>query len=118
MAILDFNIAAERKKRESARKPDTKPSLALKQYAGNYDEPAYGRAEVTCEDDKLVIRWGRFTFRLEHYHFDTFTAIPIEPKDEILSFDRTTFDAQFRLGTNGEVEGMKFLEQDFKRAKK
>jgi CubicO group peptidase (beta-lactamase class C family) len=118
MSALDFNIAVGQKKREAARKPDTKPSLALKQYAGGYDEPAYGRAEVAVEDDKFVIRWGRFTFRLEHYHYDTFTAIPVAPKDEVVSFDRSTFDVQFRLGTNGEVEGMKFLEQDFKRAKK
>jgi CubicO group peptidase (beta-lactamase class C family) len=118
MGVLDFNIATGQKKREAARKPDTKPSLAIKQYAGSYDEPAYGRAEVTCDDDKLAIRWGRFTFRLEHYHYDMFTAIPVAPKDEIVSFDRSTFDVQFRLGTNGEVEAMKFLDQDFKRAKK
>jgi len=60
---------------------------------------------VAAEGDRLSIRWGKFTFRAEHYHFDTFTAIPVEPKDEVVSFDRTTFDVQFRLGTNGEVEG-------------
>ena len=35
-----------------------------------------------------------------------------------MSFDRGTFDVQFRLGVNGEVEGMKFLDQEFRRAKK
>jgi len=118
LSALDFQVAVTKKKRESTRKPDTKPSLSLGGYAGGYDEPAYGRAEVAAEGDKLVLRWGKFTFRLEHYHFDTFTAIPVEPKDEVVSFDRTTFDVQFRLGTNGEVEGVKFLDQDFKRAKK
>ncbi len=57
---------------------------------------------MTVEEEKLEVRWGRFTFRLEHYHFDTFTAIPVAPKDEVVSFDRSTFDVQFRLGTNGE----------------
>src|SRR5205807_2598650 len=83
-------------------KPDTKPSLPLKSYAGTYEERAYGKAEVAVEDDKLTVRCGKLAFRLEHYHFDTFTAVPVEPADEVVSFDRSTFEAQFRLGTNGE----------------
>jgi CubicO group peptidase (beta-lactamase class C family) len=113
---LDAQAAERLKKRASDRKPDTKPSLELKEYAGNYDEPAYGRAEVTRDNDKLGLKWGKFTFRLEHYHYDTFTAVPVEPKDEIVSTDRSAFDVQFRLGTNGQVEGMKFLDQEFKKA--
>lgn len=118
LTLLDFNVGVARKKRETDRKPDTKPSLPLKDYAGTYEEPAYGRAEVTVEGDALAIRWGKFTFRTEHYHFDTFTAIPAEPKADVISFDRGTFDVQFRLGADGEVEGLKFLDQVFRRAKK
>lgn len=118
LTLHDFNTALSKKKRESARKLNTKPSLDLKSYAGGYEERAYGRAEVVFEDDKLMIRWGQYTFRLEHYHYDTFTAIPVEPKDELISFDRSTFEVQFHLGTNGEVRGMTFLEQGFRRAKK
>lgn len=117
-AALDFNTAVARQARDNKRKPDTKPSLAPTDYAGGYEERAYGRAEVSVKDDKLVIRWGKYTFRTEHYHFDTFTATPVEPKADVVSFDRSTFEVQFRLGTNGEVEGMKFLDQEFKRAKK
>jgi len=114
---LDATTAKRMEKREKDRKPDTKPSLPLKDYAGKFDEPAYGRAEVVLEDGKLMIRWGRYSFRLDHYHFDTFTAVAIKPADEIISFDRSTFEVLFRLGTNGEIEGMKFLEQEFKKAK-
>lgn len=117
-ALLDFNVAAGKKKRESSRKPDTKPSLALSKYAGAFDERAYGTLEVTCEGDKLSLKWGKYTFRLEHYHFDTFTAVPVEPKDDVVSFDRSTFDLQFKLNTGGEVEGLRFLDQEFRRAKK
>ncbi|MBA4186933.1 MAG: hypothetical protein C0467_02840 [Planctomycetaceae bacterium] len=118
MALLDFNTAVRFKKREAERKPDTKPSLALKSYVGSYDETAYGRAEVWREADKLMLRCGKFTFRLDHYHFDTFTAVPVEPADEVVSFDRATIDLQFRLGTNGEVEGIRFLDQEFKKSRK
>jgi len=73
---------------------------------------------VKFADDKLTLAWGKYTFRLEHYHYDTFTAVPVEPKDEVVSSDRGAFDAQFRLGTNGQVEGMKFLDQEFKKVAK
>lgn len=118
LALLDFQTAAGRKKREAARKPDTKPSLALKDYAGGYEERAYGRADVALENDALVIRWGKLTFRLEHYNHDTFTAIPVAPKDEVVSFDRTTFEVQFHLNGAGEAAGMRFLDQAFGRAAK
>jgi CubicO group peptidase (beta-lactamase class C family) len=114
---LDAANIKRMEKREKDRKKNTKPGLALKEYAGNFDEPAYGRAEVSVEDDKLVLRWGRYTFRLEHYHFDTFTAIAVKPADEVFQFDRSTYDVLFRLGTNGEVDGVKFFDQEFKKAK-
>jgi CubicO group peptidase (beta-lactamase class C family) len=116
--LLDFNTTVRLKKRESDRKPDTKPSLPLKSFAGVYDEPAYGRAEVLLDGEKLSVKWGKFTFRLEHYHFDTFTVVPVEPSKDVVSFDRSTLELQFRLGTNGEVESMKFLDQEFRKAKK
>jgi hypothetical protein len=72
---------------------------------------------VVLEKEKLIAKWGKFTFRLDHYHFDTFTAVPIEPVDEVISFDRSTFDVQFRLGVKGEIEGVRILDQEFKKAK-
>ena len=116
--LTDFNAAAAKRNRAAARKPDTKPSLELSRYAGPYEERAYGRAEVRWDGEKLTAKWGRYTFRLEHYHYDTFTAVPVEPVDEVRAFDRSTFDVQFRLGASGEVEAVRFLEQEFRRAKK
>jgi CubicO group peptidase (beta-lactamase class C family) len=118
LALFDFNAVAAKAKRTGERKPDTKPSLPLKSYAGNYDEPAYGRAEVSVEGDNLKVHWGKLVFRLEHWHFDTFTATPVEPADEVISFDRSTFEVQFRLDAKGEIEGLKVLDQEFKRVKK
>jgi CubicO group peptidase (beta-lactamase class C family) len=115
LSLFEFNIAATRKKHESARKPDTKPSLPMKSYTGNYNEAAYGRADVTFDGENLLVRWGRYKFRLDHFHFDTFTAIPIEPVDEIISFDRSTLDVQFHIGVAGEVDGMKLFDQNFQK---
>ena len=105
-AAFDFDIAVAKKKRENARRADSTPSRELKAYAGKYDEPAYGRATVTLDDGKLKVAWGRYVFRLDHYHFDTFTAIPVEvPADtSVAQFDRSTFEVQFRLAAGWEKQ--------------
>lgn len=117
LALLDLATTARNKKRQADRKPDTKPSLPLASYAGSYEERAYGMLEVVLEKERLVGKWGKFTFRLDHYHFDTFTAVPIEPADEVISYDRSTFELQFRLGVKGDIEGVKVFDQEFKKGK-
>jgi hypothetical protein len=112
----ESNVAAAKKKRDAARKPDTKPSLPLKAYVGAYDEPAYGRIDVTLKNDALIGRYGKFVFRLDHYHFDTFTAVPVEPRDDAIASDRRTVEWHFRLGANGQMEELKgFGGQVFKK---
>ena len=96
----------------------TDPNLPLEKYAGKYEEAGYGTTTIAFADDKLTAKWGKYTFRLDHYHFDTFTAVPVEPKDDIVSFDRSTFEVQFKLGTDGGVTGLRFLDQDFTAVKK
>jgi CubicO group peptidase (beta-lactamase class C family) len=62
-------------KLEKARVPNTKPSLALSEYAGTYSGTMFGDAKVTNEDGKLVLRLlpsSLFVGDLEHWHFDTF----------------------------------------------
>ncbi len=118
MARLDSQAAARLQKRETNRKPDTKPSLPLKDYVGGFDESAYGRADVSLDGKKLLLKWGKFTYRLDHYHFDSFTAVPVEPKDDTVAFDRVTFDVQFQLGADGHVGSLKFLDQEFEKLKK
>lgn len=113
--VQDFIAKNALGKRTVNRKPDTKPSREAKAYAGTYEHPAYGTATVTADGDKLTLKWGKFTLRLDHYHFDTFTGVPIEPKKEVLSFDRTVIDVSFRLGTDGEVASMEFVGQDYKK---
>lgn len=97
--------------RQAHRQPNTKPTHALADYAGAYEDPAYGTASVLLENGALVWKWSTFRVPLEHYHFDTFTA-----RDPILG---APF-AAFRLGATGEVEGLRILDVDFKkvRAKK
>ena len=67
--------AEEDKKLIAARVPNTKPSLALADYAGTYSGEMYGDATVTTENGKLVLRLipaPNFVADLEHWYYDTF----------------------------------------------
>jgi CubicO group peptidase (beta-lactamase class C family) len=59
----------------AARVANTKPSLALGGYAGNYTDKLYGDATIAEENGKLVLRFVQspnFVADLEHWHYDTF----------------------------------------------
>ncbi|MGI8835200.1 MAG: serine hydrolase [Pyrinomonadaceae bacterium] len=63
------------KKSEAERVKDTRPSVALGEYAGTYKNDLYGDVKVTHESGKLGVRFGpAFTSGLEHWHYDTFRA--------------------------------------------
>ena len=116
-AKAEDDVKKERKKRAEAKKPNAKPSLELEAYAGSYEEPAYGKAEVDHDKVGMIVRLAGMTFRLEHYQFDTFTATLTAPEEPALYAARMNLQAQFRVGVNGEVEGMRFLDQDFKQVR-
>ncbi|MFN2513783.1 MAG: serine hydrolase [Pyrinomonadaceae bacterium] len=66
---------AAQKKAEAERIKDTRPTLALGEYAGTYKNDLYGDVKVTHENGKLGVRFGpAFTSGLEHWHYDTFRA--------------------------------------------
>ena len=106
---VEVTQKAREKARDAKRHPDTKPSRELAAYTGAYEEPAYGQASISLENDTLVVQWSSFKIRLEHFHFDTFTARgdPLIDKQQIV----------FSLGADGEVEKLRFLEQEFKKVK-
>ncbi|WP_077923812.1 serine hydrolase [Spirosoma sp. 209] len=64
--------AAERRV-DSLRVRNTKPSLPLTAYAGQYTDPLYGKVSVSVQDGKLVFSANDvMTGRLDHWHYDTF----------------------------------------------
>jgi|WetSurMetagenome_2_1015567.scaffolds.fasta_scaffold49336_2 CubicO group peptidase (beta-lactamase class C family) len=71
--------------KEARKKPDvdrilnTKPSHALADYAGIYEDPAYGLMEITCKNDNLSFNFNNTALPLYHYHYDRF----ISQDDEI-----------------------------------
>jgi CubicO group peptidase (beta-lactamase class C family) len=65
-----------RKKELSARKPDTRPSHELKDYAGRYENPGYGVLAVDFDGTSLKARLNRLSFPLQHYGYDIFESPP------------------------------------------
>lgn len=87
-------------KREAERVKNTKPSLALENYAGDYQNEMYGDTKVAFENGKLTLKRGaQFTGDLEHWHYDTFR---VTWRDRQLGKGFINF----RLNSAGKVEVM------------
>jgi CubicO group peptidase (beta-lactamase class C family) len=62
----------ESKEDEVRRKPGTKPSHPIADYAGEFDHPAYGRLRVTQEKGALGASLHGIAGPLDHFHYDIF----------------------------------------------
>lgn len=117
--------AEEDKKLIAARAPNTKPSLALADYAGTYSGEMYGDATVTTENGKLVLRLipaPNFVADLEHWHYDTF-LIKWRPT---VAYNFPRGFVSFTIDKTGRANELKidqpnndfwFYELEFKRTK-
>jgi CubicO group peptidase (beta-lactamase class C family) len=95
---LRMREALEKQRRE--RRRGTEPSHPLKAYTGAYDDPYYGRAEVSLHRNGLKFRYGRrYSARLQHWHYDTFQAIW---ENSVQSPALVTF----QVGASGSVVGI------------
>jgi hypothetical protein len=83
---------------EKKAKPNTTPSLPLVDYAGIYTHPAFDRAEVMEDNDKLKVKFqSGLTSELEHFHFDVFKGVTSD-------FYLPLINIRFHLSTSGDVE--------------
>jgi CubicO group peptidase (beta-lactamase class C family) len=60
------------------RRPNTRPSHDLADYAGEYAHPAYGTLRIAHKDGALRLTFGPHTAPLQHFHYDVFT-VPEDP---------------------------------------
>ena len=81
-----------RKKPETDRVLNTKPSHALSDYTGIYEDAAYGKMEIASAGENLTFTFNNTSLPLQHYHYDRF----VSPDDEIVGKWSLTFsvDAQ------------------------
>ncbi|NUO82248.1 serine hydrolase [candidate division KSB1 bacterium] len=89
----DIDKAKEEGKKKEAdeqatRKPDTKPSHALADYAGEFEHAGYGVLKISSDGKVLKGRFNAFTIAMEHWHYDVFRGTLLEDEEEkmLLSF--------------------------------
>ena len=65
-------LDVDRQARKATRRPNTRPSHDLADYAGDYDHPGYGRITITHAEGKLIWAYRGMSEPLAHRHYDTF----------------------------------------------
>jgi CubicO group peptidase (beta-lactamase class C family) len=61
---------------------NTHPSHELKNYTGKYSSPGYGSIEIMLKDGGLVSKFNMIDIRLDHFHYDQFNAVILDPSLE------------------------------------
>jgi len=85
-----------RQKAGEDRVPDTKPSHALADYVGNYDNPAYGVMNIGVKDSQLQFDFHKIKMPMMHFHYDRFDT----PDDE----QDGKWSVNFRTNPQGDIE--------------
>lgn len=88
------------------RKPGTRPSHPLADYAGQYEHPGYGIIEVSevasSGDPSLSFTFNGIVTPLEHWHYDVFSG---KRNEEDRTFEG--FKVQFESGLDGEIDSLR-----------
>ena len=84
-----------RTKAGADRVPNTKPSHALADYVGDYENAAYGILKIGLQSDQLQFGFHEFHFPMSHFHYDRFDT----PDDEQYG----KFSVNFRTNPQGDV---------------
>lgn len=95
------------------RKPNTKPSHALNDYTGLYENPGYGRMQVLMKNDTLFVEYNNSNGKvyLQHYHYDVFNIRSTDPDDD----DGDATKLRFVTNNKGDIAS---LETQFEPAVK
>ena len=92
----------EKKEPDKVRKLDTRPSHPIADYAGDYENAAYGLVSVVMDGDGLKLKTPVFEGPLSHYHYDVF-----EFKSTLLGTEYTS-KVTFAGDAKGNVASLAF----------
>jgi len=85
-----------RKKAGEDRVPNTRPSHALAEYVGDYENPAYGVLTIGLKGSELQFDFHKMKMPMAHFHYDRFDT----PNDE----EDGKWSVNFRTNPQGDVE--------------
>lgn len=82
------------------RKMGTSPSHPLEDYAGDYENPGYGRLTIEYVDGVLRVVYNNIALPLEHWHYDVFNICG-ESEETFISLKNVK--VTFRNNINGDI---------------
>ena len=85
-----------RTKANQGRVPDTKPSHALADYAGAYENPAYGVMTIGLTDNQLRFDFHKIRMAMTQFHYDRFDTVDDEEDGK--------WSVNFRTNPQGDVD--------------
>jgi len=85
-----------RSKAGTDRVADTRPSHALADYVGSYENPAYGLLKIGLKDEQLQFDFHKMPFAMTHFHYDRFDT----PDDERFG----KWSVNFSTNPQGDVD--------------
>ena len=95
--------AEEAKKKDlAAAVPDTSPSHALADHAGEYEHGGYGKASVRTDGDGLVLEVAGVELPLQHYHYDVW-MVPYDLPASAAASGRGGAKVRFDYGDDGKI---------------
>jgi len=87
-----------RSKAGSDRITGTKPTHQLSDYAGQYENPAYGLINIMLKDTALQFDFHDIKLPLSHFHYDRFDT----PNDELYGL----YSLNFVTNPQGSIDGL------------
>lgn len=113
---IDWNgksVEARKKAKENSEKvkketdlkriPNTRPSHPLKEYAGVFTNPVYGKIDISFKNDSLLAKVGDRKVWLKHYHYDIFNWVPINSAGKA-DTSGTSLKFNFATDIDGKIE--------------
>ncbi len=98
------SIAKTRPNNDSLnRKPGTRPSHPLNEYAGSYENKGYGQVKIFLERDTAWVDYNEAGLRtknyLQHYHYDVFRIRSIEETED----NKDAAKIRFNMDNSGSI---------------
>ncbi len=87
---------AARQKTGGERVPNAPPAHPLTEYAGVYENPAYGKLTISLKDTSLQFDFHKIILPLTHYHYERFDT----PNDELFG----VWSVNFITNPQGEIQ--------------
>lgn len=84
-----------REKAGSDKVANTNPSHPLSDYAGKYEDPAYGVLNIGLDGQELTFDFHNIILPLEHFHYDRFDT----PDDQIYG----KYSVNFSINPKGDI---------------